>query len=115
MPTAPNSLTMTAVSAKPGQANTRASSVVFPLPRKPVSTEIGSRLGGRGGAGRCMVRSIPSYARVVGNPGRHRYQRGPTLGQVSEAVFDRSHCINWLDRVIRDPCGFPNRRTGDLA
>src|SRR5690242_837486 len=46
-----------------------ASSVVFPLPRKPVSTEIGSGLGGRGGAGRCMIGSIPSYVRVIGNPG----------------------------------------------
>jgi hypothetical protein len=39
--------------------------VVFPLPRKRVRTEIGSEFGGKDGAGRCMIASIPSYVRVV--------------------------------------------------
>ena len=43
---------MTAVSVRPGLASTRDSNVVLPLPRNPVSTEIGSGACGSGGAGR---------------------------------------------------------------
>ena len=48
-PTASNSLTITAVSFTPGMASMPASSVVLPLPRKPVSAEICRRQGRRGG------------------------------------------------------------------
>src|SRR6266700_6616719 len=43
MPISPNSLTITAASASEGLASHALSSVVFPLPRKPVSSVVGKR------------------------------------------------------------------------
>ncbi len=43
MPTAPNSLTITAVPAPSGDLRKRRISVVFPAPRNPVTTVTGTR------------------------------------------------------------------------
>jgi hypothetical protein len=43
MPTAPNSLTITAVPCPSGEAKKRRIRVVLPAPRKPVTTVTGTR------------------------------------------------------------------------
>ena len=45
-PISPNSLTTTAQSASAGSRSRRLSSVVLPLPRKPVISDTGSRCSG---------------------------------------------------------------------
>ena len=113
-PTSPNSLTITAVRASAGSRSRLASSVVLPLPRKPVITETGTAAivsaRPRRGRGACCAPITRRPAGASGasssrsrrsRPGSPAWRPSPTAAPEagSRSVTAQPAGASWLTRI----------------
>src|SRR3954453_2711315 len=117
MPTSPNSLMTTAVSAKAGSRRSRLRRVVLPEPRKPVSTVTGIRILF---SGKARPPALDDHGTDDGGqdeqPAQELAER-QRLAEHARGQHDRSHRLGAEDEAEggrgSQPCGIKMEGEGD--